>query len=176
MNKIYIRPYSSPIGNLIIGICDNRLCLLDWQYRKQREAIDHRITNHLDACYATEHHQMHDEIIEQLQGYFSKKQMTFNFPLLFSGSTFQKAVWNELMKIPYGQTISYLTLSRKLNNEKAIRAVASANGANALSIIVPCHRVIASNGELTGYAGGLTAKKKLLQIEGALNKGQLNLF
>ncbi|MEP5132647.1 methylated-DNA--[protein]-cysteine S-methyltransferase, partial [Nonlabens ulvanivorans] len=71
---------------------------------------------------------------------------------------------------------SYLTLSRKLNHEKAIRAVASANGANALSILIPCHRVIASNGELTGYAGGLTVKKKLLQIEGALNRGQLNLF
>ncbi|MBF4983464.1 methylated-DNA--[protein]-cysteine S-methyltransferase [Nonlabens mediterrranea] len=120
--------------------------------------------------------QLHDIVIEQLEEYFTKKRKHFNIPLLFTGTDFQKEVWNELLNIPYGQTISYLTLSRKLQKEKAIRAVASANGANAISILVPCHRVIATDGKLTGYAGGLTAKKKLLQLEGALNRGQLDLF
>jgi len=95
---------------------------------------------------------------------------------LLVGSDFQKQVWNELLKIRFGQTLSYLELSRNLGNEKAIRAVASANGANAISILVPCHRVIGSDGSLTGYAGGLGANKKLLELEGALKSDQLDLF
>lgn len=95
-------------------------------------------------------------------------------PLLFCGSEFQQRVWEELQRIPYGKTISYLKLSRLLGDEKAIRAVATANGANAISILIPCHRVIGSKGELTGYAGGLNAKRRLLELEGAL--GQLDLF
>ena len=89
----------------------------------------------------------------------------FDIPVRFVGSSFQQKVWNELLKIPYGKTVSYLEISKKIGDEKAIRAVAAANGANAISIIVPCHRVVGSNGELTGYAGGLTVKKKLLHLE-----------
>ena len=92
------------------------------------------------------------------------------------GSDFQKTVWNTLLQIPYGKTETYLGLSKSMNNEKAIRAVASANGANAFSIIVPCHRVIGSDGKLVGYAGGLSVKKKLLELEGALATNQLSLF
>jgi methylated-DNA-[protein]-cysteine S-methyltransferase len=91
----------------------------------------------------------------------------FNVPLLFVGSDFQKQVWNALMQIPFGVTKSYMELSKQFGNEKAIRAVASANGANAISIMVPCHRIIGSNCELTGYAGGLPVKKQLLQLEGS---------
>lgn len=90
------------------------------------------------------------------------------------GTEFQQIVWRELLNIPYGVTVSYLELSRKLSDPKAIRAVASANGANAISILIPCHRIIGSNRELTGYAGGLSAKKKLLELEGATS--QLDLF
>ena len=92
------------------------------------------------------------------------------------GSDFQKRVWQELLKIPYGSTASYLTLSQKLGNEKAIRAVASANGANAISIFIPCHRVIGSDGNLTGYAGGIHTKKKLLELESDSANEQLELF
>jgi len=95
---------------------------------------------------------------------------------LFVGSDFQKTVWEKLLTIPYGKTTSYLELSRMLGDEKAIRAVATANGANAISIIVPCHRVIGSDGSLTGYAGGLNAKQKLLQLEGMNFGEQLELF
>ncbi len=115
-----------------------------------------------------------DVLITQLEEYFAQKRTSFDVPLLLCGSDFQKRVWQELLQVPYGTTISYLELSRKLGDEKAIRAVASANGANAISILVPCHRIIGSNGELTGYAGGLRAKKSLLQLEGAL--AQLDLF
>jgi len=176
MSKIYIKHYKFALGDVIIGIYENQLCLLDWQYRKQREAIDHRIANDLNATYTVEDHQLHHKVIVQIQEYFNNKRNEFDIPLLLTGTTFQKAVWNELLKIPYGQTISYLSLSQKLYKEKAIRAVANANGANALSIVIPCHRVIGSNGDLIGYAGGLLAKKKLLQIEGALQSNQLGLF
>ena len=84
------------------------------------------------------------------------------------GTEFQKSVWEELLKIPYGQTASYLELSRAIGNEKAVRAVANANGANAIGIIIPCHRIIGSDGSLTGYAGGLDVKRKLLEIENNL--------
>ncbi len=81
------------------------------------------------------------------------------------GSEFQEKVWTHLQKIPYGETISYKELSRRMGNEMAIRAVAAANGANAISIIIPCHRIVGSKGELTGYAGGIAAKRKLLKLE-----------
>ncbi|HIP27800.1 MAG TPA: methylated-DNA--[protein]-cysteine S-methyltransferase, partial [Sulfurovum sp.] len=89
-------------------------------------------------------------------------------PLLMVGTDFQRSVWDGLIKIPYGTTASYLELSKNIDNEKAVRAVASANGANAISILIPCHRIIGSNGDLVGYAGGLSAKKKLLELESNL--------
>ncbi len=176
MNNIDITYYNSPAGELIIGIYENQLCVLDWRYRKQRESIDKRLGTHLNASISNQHHPLQNLVIEQLIEYFRGLRTSFDIPLLLAGTDFQKQVWNQLIEILYGETVSYLTLSRTLNNEKAIRAVASANGTNALSIVIPCHRVIASNGDLTGYAGVLPAKKKLLQIEGALNKGQLGLF
>lgn len=108
--------------------------------------------------------------------YFNKERDSFSVPLLLAGTDFQKSVWNTLCEIPYGKTQSYLELSRKLNNPKAIRAIASANGANAISILSPCHRIIGHNGDLVGYAGGLKAKKELLLLEGSLEQNQLDLF
>ena len=95
----------------------------------------------------------------------SRQRTTFDIPLLLVGTEFQKSVWNELLNIPYGTTISYAQLSQRLDNPKAIRAVASSNGANSISILIPCHRVIGSDHKLTGYAGGLVAKKTLLELE-----------
>lgn len=101
----------------------------------------------------------------QLQEYFEGTRITFDFKLNPSGTEFQQKVWQELLKIPYGKTTSYLELSKKLGDVKAIRAVASANGKNPLWIVVPCHRVIGSDGSLTGYAGGLWRKQWLLEHE-----------
>lgn len=105
------------------------------------------------------------DCVYQLQEYFSGKRQKFSLTLNADGTDFQKKVWDLLVEIPFGKTTSYLELSRKLGDEKAIRAVASANGKNPLWIIVPCHRVIGSNGSLTGYAGGLWRKKWLLDHE-----------
>jgi methylated-DNA-[protein]-cysteine S-methyltransferase len=106
----------------------------------------------------------------QLESYFSGNLRDFNIPMLAEGTEFQRRVWKELQKIPYGQAISYLELARRLGDEKCIRAAARANGANPIAILIPCHRVIGSDGSLVGYAGGLDMKEFLLRLEGVLPK------
>ena len=106
------------------------------------------------------------ETIRQLQAYFAGDLETFNLPLAPEGTPFQKEVWRRLRDIPYGQTISYGELARRIGNPKASRAVGLANGSNPIPIVIPCHRVIGSNGSLTGFGGGLSIKKKLLALEG----------
>jgi methylated-DNA-[protein]-cysteine S-methyltransferase len=105
------------------------------------------------------------DCVIQIEQYFKGTRKEFELKLNPKGTEFQKRVWNELIKIPFGKTISYLDLSKKLGDPKAIRAVASANGKNPIWIIIPCHRVIGSDGSLTGYAGGLNRKKWLLDHE-----------
>jgi methylated-DNA-[protein]-cysteine S-methyltransferase len=108
--------------------------------------------------------------VRQLDEYFSGNRKIFDLPLDLHGTEFQKKVWSELLKIPFGHKISYKELTLKIGDIKAIRAVAAANGANPVSIIVPCHRVIGSDGSLTGYAGGLWRKQWLLEHESSLQK------
>ena len=148
-----------------MGSYDEKLCLADWRYRKQRERVDRRLQKALNAEYMESTSHVIYETIVQLEEYFSKKRKDFDIPLLMAGTDFQKSVWEGLIQIPYGTTTSYLDLAKSIGNEKAVRAVASANGANAISIFVPCHRVVGSNGMLTGYAGGLDVKEKLLTLE-----------
>jgi methylated-DNA-[protein]-cysteine S-methyltransferase len=105
------------------------------------------------------------DAVSQLQEYFDKKRTHFDFKLNPKGTEFQQKVWKSLLEIPYGKTISYMDQTKKLGDIKAIRAVASANGKNPLWIVVPCHRVIGTNGSLTGYAGGLSRKKWLIEHE-----------
>lgn len=109
----------------------------------------------------------------QLDEYFKNRRWVFDVPLNPSGTDFQKKVWQELQKIPFGKTISYLQLARQLGNEKVIRAAASANGKNPVSILIPCHRVIGTDGSLTGYAGGLHRKKYLLELESGIRSVEL---
>ncbi len=113
------------------------------------------------------------EAVSQLQDYFSEKRNDFSFKLNPKGTDFQQKVWQELLKIPFGKTISYLDLAKKLGDPKVIRAAASANGKNPLWIVVPCHRVIGTDGSLTGYAGGLWRKKWLLEHENPTNQQSL---
>lgn len=114
-----------------------------------------------------------EDAVYQLQEYFDKKRENFNLELSPIGTDFQKRVWNALQDIPYGKTVSYLELSKRLGDVKAIRAVAAANGQNPLWIVVPCHRVIGSDGSLTGYAGGLHRKKWLLEHESPAKQQRL---
>lgn len=177
MSKISIEYYKTSVGELIIGSYKDKLCICDWRYRKMRPAIDKRIQEGLQAEYIKENSEVIEKTKLQLNEYLNQEREIFDIPLELIGTDFQKQVWSELIKIPYGETLSYLELSKKLNNEKAIRAIASANGANAISIIVPCHRIIGQDGKLVGYAGGLPVKKKLLELEGAFEQNsQMKLF
>lgn len=105
------------------------------------------------------------ETYRQLTEYFEGNRKTFDIPLKLEGTDFQKSVWHALMKIPYGKTATYLEIAETIGNPKASRAVGMANNKNKIPIIIPCHRVIGTNGSLTGYAGGLEIKKKLLELE-----------
>jgi methylated-DNA-[protein]-cysteine S-methyltransferase len=112
------------------------------------------------------------DAIRQLRAYFAGKLENFELDLAPEGTAFQQTVWNELLNIPYGETISYGELARRIGNPSASRAVGLANGSNPIPVIIPCHRVIGSNGKLTGYGGGLPIKEKLLAME----KRQLQLL
>ena len=164
-NIIWIQNYQSPCGELILGSLDGKLCLCDWMDENRRALIDRRLQKVLHARYETGESEVIVRAVTQLDEYFAGRRTTFDIPLLLVGTDFQKTVWNELLNIPYGKTISYAGLSQKLGNPKAIRAIASANGANTISILIPCHRVIGSDRKLVGYGGGLPAKKILLDLE-----------
>lgn len=166
MEPILIHAFHTPFGELLLGSYNNELCLCDWRYRRMRTTIDARIQRGLQAEYAEGVSTVIEEAKGQLNAYFAGERTTFDLPLRMVGTDFQQRVWKALLAVPYGTTLSYAALTVKVAEPTAIRAVASANGANALSIIVPCHRIIGSNGELTGYAGGLEVKRRLLKLEG----------
>lgn len=162
---IYTTAIKTPLGNMIAAANDNGLCMFDFEYRKLMPAIKKRVSSFFNDELEEGNHQVFDTIKIQLTEYFSGERTDFNLPLAMSGTPFQQKVWNELLNIPYGTTRTYMQQSKVLGDEKAIRAVARANGENCLAIIVPCHRIVGSDGSLTGYAGGLKAKEWLLEHE-----------
>jgi len=168
MENINIQYFKTAYGELILGSHDNHLVLADWRYRKMRNSIDKRLQTRLSASYTEKADELLDLTRQQLNNYFNNELRSFDIPLKLVGTDFQKNVWANLKKIPYGKTTSYLELAGSISNPQAVRAVANANGANAMSIIIPCHRVIGSNGSLGGYAGGLPTKRKLINLEQSL--------
>ena len=140
-NIIKVQRYESPCGLLLLGSFGDKLCLCDWQVEKHRDHVDRRLKRMLCS------------------------EFEVGTSLLFVGTDFQKTVWNELLEIPFGKTVSYGEMAQRIGMSKAVRAVANANGANSISIFAPCHRVIGSDRSLTGYGGGLPAKKFLLELE-----------
>jgi len=167
-NSINIQYYKTSYAEFILGSYEGKLCMLDFRYRKMRESVDRRLQKALSADYVEQDSQVLMQTREELDEYIRGERKVFDVPLLMLGSEFQKSVWKALLEIPYGKTASYLELAKKIGNEKAVRAVANANGANAIGIIIPCHRIIGSDGSLTGYGGGLPLKKKLLELENNL--------
>ena len=165
-NIIKVMPYESPCGVLMLGSSGNRLCLCDWQTGRQRERVARRLERLLDAEFEAGTSPVVEAAAAQLDLYFAGRLRTFDVPLLFAGTEFQKTVWNGLLEIPFGQTVSYGELARRIGMPEAVRAVANANGANAISIFAPCHRVIGNDRSLTGYGGGLHVKRMLLALEG----------
>ncbi len=164
-NKVNITYYKTKIGELILGSYDNKLCLLDFRYRKMRTRVDNRIKKLLQADFREKEDEIIVETKKQIDEYLDGTRREFNIPILLLGTNFQKQVWNELLKVGYGETATYLDIAKRIDNPKAIRAAASANGSNAIALIVPCHRIVGSNGNLGGYSGGLAVKKSLLNLE-----------
>jgi len=165
MTDICIQYHKTKIGELILGSFEGKLCLLDFNYRKMRNAVDNRIKKGLNADFIEEDSEIIEKTRTELDEYFKENRIEFDVPIQMVGTDFQKSVWKALLKVAYGTTLTYLQLAKDINNEKAVRAVAGANGANAIAIIIPCHRIIGSSGELVGYAGGLPTKKRLLTLE-----------
>lgn len=167
-NTIIIRPYESPCGVLTLGSLGDRLCLCDWQTESHRARVDRRLQRLLGAEFAAGTSSVTEAAAAQLDDYFAGERPAFDVPLLFTGTDFQKKVWEALLAIPYGTTVSYVELARRIGMPSAVRAVANANGANPMSVFAPCHRVIGSDRSLTGYGGGLEVKEYLLKLEKAI--------
>jgi len=168
MKQINIQYYKTKYAHFILGSFDNKLCLLDFRYRKMRSSVDNRLQKGLNAEFVEQDDPILQETRKQIDEYFNMQRKEFDIPLLTVGSDFQKDVWTMLLKVPYGTTSTYAQLAQAIGNEKAVRAVANANGANAISLVIPCHRIIGSDGTLTGYGGGLALKEKLLKLENNL--------
>lgn len=153
--KLYFSYFDSPLGEIEIASSETALLSLQFtQVRNKKLEKQPELNSPLN-----------EKVKQQLSQYFSKELKTFDFPIQPAGTDFQKSVWNELLKIPYGSTMSYLSLAKKLGDENAIRAIAAANGKNPIAIIIPCHRVIGSDGKLVGYSGDLWRKKWLIEHE-----------
>jgi methylated-DNA-[protein]-cysteine S-methyltransferase len=156
MSAVFYTTFESPVGSLLLAGDSKALRLVSFESSKlaARPRPDWKENR---AAFA--------EVIRQLRAYFGGELKEFDVPLAMEGTEFQLRVWNALRAIPYGETISYAQLARRIGNPKAVRAVGLANGSNPIPIIVPCHRVIGSDGSLTGFGGGLSTKKKLLELE-----------
>lgn len=165
---IYIQYYNSPCGRLALGSYGNQLCLCDWTEATHHARILHSLGRLPNVTIAEAPSAVTDMAARALDAYFAGGALEFDNPLLHIGTDFRKRVWSELHSIPHGTTVSYATIARRIGRPTAVRAVANAIGANPLSIFVPCHRVTGADGSLTGYAGGIHAKRFLLALEGSI--------
>ena len=163
--KINIQHYFSPCGELVLASYADKLCLCDWSDNPFAERNKRRLERYLKASFKTDTTPVLEETKRQLDEFFAGKRMAFDIQIRLAGTDFQQQVCNALLRIPYGATKSYKEIAQCIGKPKAVRAVAGAIGANGISILIPCHRVIGSNRSLTGYAGGLVAKRMLLGME-----------
>lgn len=167
------REYESPCGYLLLGALGSNLCHCDWMVEGRTAKSMARIlksikmdsTHRKIVSSVDEENLILDRTTHQLDEYFSGERHEFELPLLTAGTEFQQTVWKAISKVPYGTTTSYKDIAAAIGRPSSVRAVANAVGANSLSIIIPCHRIVGSDGSLTGYAGGTEAKRHLLALE-----------
>ena len=176
MKKISIQYYPTELGELVLGSYGKHLCICDWKDRKNQNSINRKVSQGLDASLREEPSKTIDSAIVEIANYLEGNTTEFLTPVKLIGTEFQIKVWTAIKSIPYGKSISYTELAHGLGNPKAVRAVAMAVGANALSLFVPCHRVVGEDGSLTGYAGGISAKRSLLNLEYEIIGRQYQLF
>ena len=169
MTDVNVQYYPSPCGELVLASAGDELCLCDWKAQPCAERNKRRLVRLLGAEFREESSPVLERTKMELDEYFAGRRTSFDIPLHPVGTPFQRSVWKALQEIPYGETRTYLETARKIGNVRGVRAVAQAIGANGISILIPCHRVIGSDRSLTGFAGGLAAKRTLLQLEGLNN-------
>jgi len=162
---IVLSRLSSPLGPMLAGATEDGICLLEFVDRRMLETQLKRLRKYLNAETVPGKSPYFGLLQKQLDEYFEGKRMEFSIPLVLPGTDFQKQVWAELQSIPYGEARTYKEQAHRIGNPDAIRAVGKANGDNRIAIIIPCHRVIGSDGTLVGYGGGLERKEYLLKLE-----------
>jgi len=166
--KILFRNLNSPLGEMIAGATDKGVCFLEWHDRGGVERIKQRVEKRYKIPLVRGNNRHLDKLEKELADYFDEKLKKFKVRIDITGTPFEKKVWEQLVQIPYGETRSYGQIANHLGKPGAQRAVGRVNGANYLSIVIPCHRVIEANGNLRGYGGKLWRKKYLLELEAGL--------
>lgn len=164
---VHLTRVITPIGPMLLGATDRGVCLLEFTDRRMLETQLRRIARQLDCVFVPGANEHARRLKAELEAYFAGALRTFETPLDMFGTPFQRRVWEALLQIPYGETRSYAEQARAIGEPNAVRAVARANGDNRIAIVIPCHRVIGSDGKLTGYGGGLWRKQYLLELERA---------
>ncbi|MBH5328663.1 methylated-DNA--[protein]-cysteine S-methyltransferase [Eikenella sp. S3360] len=173
---IVLHTFPTPLGNMLAGASEHGLCLLEFAGSRRIES-ELRDLQHLLGSQSKIGENEHTRLATaQIGEYFRRERQSFNVPLHTPGSPFQRQVWAALQSIPYGETTHYQALAEALGKPAAVRAVAAANGANRVSILIPCHRVIGKDGSLTGYGGGLHRKQWLLDHEQGRHQVQPDLL
>ena len=164
--RAYVADIETPIGSMVATATDTHLLLLEFSHRRMLGTQLDRVRRALNCEFERGESPVFTTVRTQLGEYFAGDRREFDIPMHVPGTPFQMRVWDELLKIPVGSTTSYARLAESIGQPTAIRAVARANGDNRIAIIIPCHRVIGSDGQLVGYGGGLWRKRRLLQLEG----------
>jgi len=170
---IYSKIIETPIGNMLACSVAEGICVLEFCDNRDLEAEQRKLSEVFNAPIVEQSNESIILLETQLKEYFGGRRKSFSVPLCPNGTDFQKKVWGQLLTIEYGKTITYKEQAKALGDFKALRAVAGANGANKIPIIIPCHRVVGSQGNLTGYSGGLWRKKFLLDLESAQRQFKL---
>jgi AraC family transcriptional regulator of adaptative response/methylated-DNA-[protein]-cysteine methyltransferase len=165
MSTIRLRPIPTPIGDMMAGATDTHLVMFEFEHRKMYNTQIEKLRGSLGAELVPGDSPVFDALRRELDEYFEGTRRDFTIPLLTPGTPFQVRVWDALRRIPSGTTTSYKALAASIGQPEAIRAVARANGDNRIAVLIPCHRVIGSDGQLVGYGGGLWRKRKLLDLE-----------
>ncbi|MHA1646679.1 MAG: methylated-DNA--[protein]-cysteine S-methyltransferase [Promethearchaeota archaeon] len=174
--NLIVKEVKTPIGEIVLGSSDRGLCLLDFKYRKSFPQILQRLQKYFGHNITSGTSKFIELAEKELNQYLRGELKEFSVPLDIKGSEFQLKVWNALLKIQYGKTASYLDIAKNIGRSNAVRAVANANGQNGIAIIIPCHRIIGSDGSLTGYGGGIAIKKKLLDLESEKGRRKITDF
>lgn len=165
LDAVYLSDLNTPLGPMIAGVTDKGLCLLEFTTRVKLEKELKDLEAMLGVNVCSGKNKYSDQIEKELKEYFEGTRRVFTLPLHTPGNEFSKSVWDMLLQIPYGDTWTYKKQSEQMKMPLAIRAIAAMNGKNRLAIVIPCHRVIGSDGSLTGYAGGIDKKRWLLNFE-----------